>query len=121
VDAEYGEALGTLIDVVASRTMQGRHESWARGSEEACQLAGRALATGPDSSTCVASAAFTYGVLAYRFEEALDLADRALMLHPNSVLVRNRAGDRVAGPRIDRSFWHSDQGPGLVQLVSARR
>ena len=55
------------------------------------QLAGRALAAGPDNSTCLASAAFTYGVLSYRFEEAFDLADRAVMLHPNSVFVRNRA------------------------------
>ena len=55
------------------------------------QLADRALAAGPDNSTCLARAAFTYGVLSYRFEEALDLADRALMVHPNSVLVRNRA------------------------------
>ena len=38
------------------------------------------------------SAAFTYGVLLNRFEEAQELADRALMLHPNSVLVRNRVG-----------------------------
>ena len=59
--------------------------------DEACRLAGRALAAGPDNSTCVASAAFTYGVLAYRFDEALELANRGLMLHPNSLLVRNRA------------------------------
>jgi adenylate cyclase len=89
-DPEYAEALGTLNDCITSRTIQGWHESWTGGSEEACQLAGRALAAGPDNSTCVASAAYTYGVLLYRFEEALDLANRALMLHPNSVLVRNR-------------------------------
>jgi adenylate cyclase len=29
--------------------------------------------------------------LSYRFEEAFDLADRALMVHPNSVFERNRA------------------------------
>jgi tetratricopeptide (TPR) repeat protein len=32
-----------------------------------------------------------HGVLAYRFDEALELANRALMVHPNSVFVRNRA------------------------------
>ena len=90
-DPEYGEALGILTDCVVSRTVQGWHESWTRGTEEACQLADRALAAGPDNSTCIASAAFAYGILAYRFEEGLELADRALMLHPNSVLVRNRA------------------------------
>ena len=93
VDPEYAEALGTLTDSVANRTMQGWHESWTRGVDEACQLAGRALAAGPDNSTCLASAAFTYGVLSYRFEEAFELANRALMVHPNSVL-RAQSGRR---------------------------
>jgi len=91
-DSEYAEVLGTLTDTVTGATLQGWQGSWTRAGEEACQLAGRALATGPDNSTCVVSAAFTYGVLLNRFEEALELADRALMLHPNSVLVRNRVG-----------------------------
>jgi TolB-like protein len=91
VDPEYAEALGILTDSTANRAVQGWHESWTRGAEEACQLADRALAAGPDNSTCLANAAFAYGVVAYRFEEGLDLANRALMLHPNSVLVRNRA------------------------------
>jgi TolB-like protein/predicted Zn-dependent protease len=90
-DPTYAEVLGTLTDSVNSGTMQGWQESWTRGLEEACQLAGRALAAGPDNSTCVVSAAFTYGVLSYRFDEALELANRAVMLHPNSVLVRYRA------------------------------
>ena len=71
--------------------MQGWQESWSRGVDEASRLAGRALAAGPDNSTCLASAAFTYGVLSYRFEEAFELANRALMVHPNSLFVRNRA------------------------------
>ena len=91
VDPEYAEALGTLTDSVTTRTMQGWHESWSRGVDEASRLAGRALAAGPDNSTCLASAAFTYGVLSNRFEEAFELANRALMVHPNSVFVRNRA------------------------------
>ena len=72
-------------------TLQGWQGSWTRGVDEACQLAGRALAAGPDNSTCLASAAFTYGVLSHRFEEAFELANRALMVHPNSLFVRNRA------------------------------
>ena len=90
-DPEYAEALGTLTDSVVTRTMQGWHESWSRGVDEACRLADRALAAGPDNSTCVVSAAYTYGVLSYRFDEAFELANRAVMLHPNSVLVRHRA------------------------------
>jgi len=91
-DPEYAEPLGILTDSIVSCTLQGWYESWARGLDDACQLAARALAAGPDNSTCLASAAFAYGILAYRFEEALDLANRALMLHPNSAFVRNRAG-----------------------------
>jgi TolB-like protein len=90
-DPEYAEALGTLTDSVNTRTIQGWHESWSRGVDEASRLAGRALAAGPDNSTCLASAAFTYGVLANRFDEGLDLANRAVTVHPNSVFVCNRA------------------------------
>ena len=89
-DPGYAEVLGTLTNSVANGTLQGWQESWSRGEDEACQLAGRALTAGPDNSTCLASAAFTYGVLAHRFDEAFELADRALMEHPNSLLVRNR-------------------------------
>jgi adenylate cyclase len=90
-DPEYAEALGTLTDSVAVGTLQGFQGSWARGVDQACQLAERALAAGPDNSTCVVSAAFAYGVLSYRFDGALELANRAVMLHPNSVLVRHRS------------------------------
>ena len=62
-DHEYAEALGLLTDSVNTRTMQGWHESWSRGVDEASRLAGRALAAGPDNSTCLASAAFTFGVI----------------------------------------------------------
>lgn len=90
-DTEYAEALGILTDSVATSTLQGWQESWARGVDQSCQLAERALTAGPDNSTCVASAAFAYGILARRFNDALELADRAVALHPNSVLVRHRA------------------------------
>jgi TolB-like protein/Flp pilus assembly protein TadD len=91
VDPQYAEALGTLTDSVTIRTIQGWHENRSRGVDEASRLAGRALVTGPDNSTCLASAAFAYGVLANRFEEGFQLANRALVVHPNSLFVRNRA------------------------------
>jgi adenylate cyclase len=91
-DPEYAEALGILTDSVNTRTIQGWHESWARGVDEASQLAARAVEIGPDNSTCLVSAAFVYGVLSPRFDEALELADRAVMVHPNSVFVCHRAG-----------------------------
>ena len=89
-DPEYAEALGTLTHSVCVRTMQGWHESWSRGVDEASRLAGRALAAGPDNSTCLATAAFAYGVMTNRFEEGFELANRALRVHPNSVFVCNQ-------------------------------
>ena len=47
---------------------------------------------GPDNSTCLAAATLAYGVLARRFEEACELAERAIEVHPNSTFVRNRPG-----------------------------
>src|SRR5215470_9212572 len=37
-DPEYAEVLGTLTDSVANRTLQGWHESFALGKDEACRL-----------------------------------------------------------------------------------
>jgi TolB-like protein/Tfp pilus assembly protein PilF len=91
LDPEYAEALGLMTDSVANRTILGWTDSWASGVDAASRLADRAVAVGPDNSTCAISAAFTYGVLSHRFDEAFDLANRAVALHPNSALVRNRA------------------------------
>ena len=121
LDPEYAETLGTLTDSVANGTLQGWQGSWTRGGEEACQLAGRALAAGPDNSTCLASAAFTYGVLSYRFEEAFELANRALMVHPNSLFVRNRAATvyGVCG-ESDRAIAHCEAACRINPLDSKK-
>ena len=91
-DPEYFEPLGLLTDNIAIRTLLGWHKSWSSGVDEACRLADRAAAAAPNNSTCLASAAFTYGVLSHRFDEGFELANRSVTLHPNSVLVRYRAG-----------------------------
>ena len=121
VDPEYAEVLGTLTDSVANRTVQGWHESWTRGVDEACHLAGRALVAGPDNSICVVSAAFAYGVLAYRFDEGLELADRAVMLHPNSVLVRHRAAAvYVVCGESDKAIAHCEAACRMNPLDSKK-
>jgi TolB-like protein len=92
LDPEYAEALGTLADCITTRIANGWHASRERGIGEACEAASRALAAGPNNSTCIAAAALAFAVLARRFEEALQLAERAVDVHPNSTFVRNRAG-----------------------------
>ena len=121
MDPEYAEALGTLTDSVNTRTMQGWHESWSRGVDEASRLAGRALATGPDNSTCLASAAFTYGVLSNQFEEAFELANRAVMVHPNSVFVRNRAASvYIVCGECDKAIAQCDAASRMNPLDSKK-
>ena len=121
MDPEYAEALGTFTDSICNRTIQGWHESWTRGVDEACRLAGRALIAGPDNSTCVVSAAFAYGVLADQFEEGLELANRAVMLHPNSVLVRYRAAAvYVVCGEIDKTIAQCEAACRMNPLDSKR-
>jgi TolB-like protein len=92
LDPGYPDALGMLADIIATRTVNGWHEDLLRGLEESLEMARRALAAGPENSTCIACAASTYVLIGRRFEEGLELAERALRLHPNSVFVRQRAG-----------------------------
>ena len=113
LDPEYPEALGTLTDSITNRALNGWHESVTRGRDEACGFARRALVAGPDNSTCVASAAFAYAALGRRYEEAVDLADRAIQLHPNSAFVRNRAGS------VYVSSGESDKA--IAQFEAAQR
>jgi TolB-like protein len=121
VDAEYAEVLGTLTDSVSGGTLQGWQESWSRGVDEACRLAARALAAGPDNSTCLASAAFTYGVLSHRFDEAFELANRALMVHPNSLFVRNRvAGVYVVCGESDKAIAQCEAACRMNPLDSKK-
>ena len=91
-DPTYPDALGMLADIIATRTVNGWHENLMLGLQESLEMARRALAAGPENSTCLACAAFSYVLVGRRFEEGLQLADRALALHPNSVFVRIRAG-----------------------------
>jgi TolB-like protein len=121
MDPEYAEALGTFTDSICNRTIQGWHESWTRGVDEACRLAGRALVAGPDNSTCVVSAAFAYGVLADQFEGGLELANRAVMLHPNSVLVRYRAAAvYVVCGEVDKTIAQCEAACRMNPLDSKR-
>jgi TolB-like protein/DNA-binding SARP family transcriptional activator len=92
IDPTYPDALGMLGDVIATRTVNGWHENLMLGLQESLEMARRALAAGPENSTCLACAAFSYVLVGRRFEEGLQLAERALALHPNSVFVRIRAG-----------------------------
>jgi TolB-like protein len=122
VDPHYAEALGILTDHLATRTLQGWHESWALGVDESVRFARRAVAAGPDNSTCLASAAFVHAVLAHGFDEAVDLADRALAIHPNSAFVRNRAASAyVVCGENDKAIAHCEAARRMNPLDSRKQ
>lgn len=113
LDPEYAEALGTLADVTTSRIANGWHGSRKLEIGDVCGLASRALAVGPNNSTCISAAAYAFAVLARRFEEALQLAERAIDAHPNSTFVRNRAGAVYAN--------NGDSDKAIAQIAMALR
>jgi adenylate cyclase len=92
LDPNYAEALGALADFVTAATLNGWHKDLMRGGKEACELAHRAIASDPQNGVCLAAAASAYALLAQRFDQGLQFAERAILLHPNSVFVRNRCG-----------------------------
>ena len=77
---------------MTSRIANGWHASRKHEIGDACEATSRALAARPSNSTCIAAAAYAFAVLGRRFEEALQLAERAIEVRPNSTFVRNREG-----------------------------
>jgi adenylate cyclase len=73
-------------------TLNGWVADKQASTAEACDLAGQAVAADPENAAALAIAAWAYSTLGVRFEQSLDLANRALDLHPNSVHVRSFCG-----------------------------
>ena len=92
IDPTYADALAALAECHVRKTVNG----WSADREEsvraACDLAARAVASDPDNAAVLATAAWATSTLGVRFEQALELADRALRLHPNSMQVRSFCG-----------------------------
>jgi adenylate cyclase len=72
---------------VARLTYAGWIDDWAEGAREACAAARKAVETDPENGTALAVAAFTIAALGGGLDETVELANRALRLHPNSSTV----------------------------------
>jgi adenylate cyclase len=92
LDPTYADALAALAECLVRMTVNGWATDKQTSTAEACALAGRALAADPENGSVLAIAAWAYSTLGVRFEQSLDLANRALVLHPNSVHVRSFCG-----------------------------
>ena len=91
-DPAFGDALATLSECVARQTLNGWLEDHKAGGREACELARRAMQAEPENGVTLATAAYCLAILCGDHEEVLEIADRALRLHPNSVHVRTHLG-----------------------------
>lgn len=91
-DSAYSDALAALADCVGRMALNGWTSDRDAAFAESCALAGRAVAADPENPTTLATAAWASAMFAGGFDQALDLAGRALELHPNSHAIRSYCG-----------------------------
>jgi len=92
LDPTYADALAALSECLVRMIVNGWAADRQASTAEACEMAGRAVAADAENASVLAVAAWAYSTLGVRFEQSLDLANRALVLHPNSAPVRSFCG-----------------------------
>src|SRR5829696_5711383 len=92
MDPNYSDAYAGLVDTVGRSFGMGWIDDYEWTANEICQAARRAITTDPENATSLASAAWALALFGGYFDEALELAARAVQLHPNSAYVRTHAG-----------------------------
>jgi len=112
-DDRFSDALAALADCVGRMALNGWSPDRDAAFVEACALAGRAVAADPENPASLATAAWAYAMFDGGFDQALDLADRALSLHPNSHAIRSYCG------WVFTYAGESDRA--IEQFVEARR
>jgi adenylate cyclase len=91
-DAAYSDALAALADCIGRMALNGWLPDREAGFVESRALARRAVLSDPGNPISLATAAWSYAMFSGEFDDALELADRALALHPNSLAIRSYCG-----------------------------
>lgn len=91
-DDAYSDALAALADCVGRVALNGWALDRNAAFAESCALARRAVLADPENPHSLATAAWSYAMFSNDFDDALELAGRALVLHPNSHAVRSYCG-----------------------------
>ncbi|WP_262270476.1 adenylate/guanylate cyclase domain-containing protein [Microvirga yunnanensis] len=112
-DPSYSDALAALADCTGRRTLNGWIADQKEGHRLTCEYARRAIAADPSNAVALATGAWAYSVFAGDFDQALDLADRALQIHPNSIQVRS--------PAAWVYIYGGESQKGIEQLLVAQR
>ena len=88
-DAHYSDAWAALADTLARQVVAG----WRRSAaDEAREAALNAVTLDPDNGAALALAAFVLAVMGGSLDGAVEFAERALIVHPNSAYVRTFCG-----------------------------
>jgi adenylate cyclase len=92
LDPDYSDAWAGLADCLCWLSVNGWNENWEQDNQDACSAGNRAVSSDPENGIALSTYAFALAVLSGEFDEALELAERALRVQPNSVHVRNYCG-----------------------------
>jgi adenylate cyclase len=92
LDPDYSDAWAGLADCLCWRSLNGWHANEEQDNRDACEAGRRAVASDPENGVALSTYAFVLALLAGEFDEALELAHKALHVQPNSVHVRNYCG-----------------------------
>jgi adenylate cyclase len=113
IDSRFSDAWTALSDCIARRIIAGWFDDWDEGTKQACYAASQAIASDPENGRALSLAAWNAAMLARRNDEAYELANHALRLHPNSTYVRNNCAWVY--------IYHGEPDLALHHLQVARR
>ena len=92
IDPSFSEAWASLADAFG-RLHNVRWTSVAEAAQrDACHAAIQAINTDPDNANGFAVGSWAFAILAGDHQQALEFAERAIRLNPNSALVHARCG-----------------------------
>lgn len=91
-DPDYADALAALADCVGRMALNGWLDDVDAAYAESCSLAERAVLSDPEHPGALATAAWASAMFGAKFDRALELAERALALHPDTPAIRSYCG-----------------------------
>jgi len=92
IDPNFSDAWAALADCIARHYNVAGPNNIDLVTERACEAARRAMTTDPDNGIAFAAAAWCFAIVAGQHSEAVEFADRAIRLNPNSSFVHTRCG-----------------------------
>jgi adenylate cyclase len=113
LDPGYSQAWAALADCYGRLTSFGWISDYTIGAALTCDAGRRAVRADAQNASALSSAAWALSIFEGSFDEAVDLANRSLELHPSSAQVRTDCGWTFA--------YSGESDKALTHLHIARR